>query len=131
MYSWLMAQLKLQLVGFDAILLVEGRELAYLKLLDVDAFLSATPPGALHSKLKSIWESETGGAKIVSLCQDVVTSFSAAPPGARIRKPRYMLKINLKVVSGTATTDILTRTHFWRCWVFGGLSVFLAAPPDA
>lgn len=26
-------------------LLVEGRELLYLKLLDVDAFLSAAPPG--------------------------------------------------------------------------------------
>lgn len=39
-------QVKLQLVGCDAILLVEGRELVYLKLLDVDAFLSAAPPGA-------------------------------------------------------------------------------------
>lgn len=37
--------MKLQLVGFDAILLVEGRELLYAKLLDVDAFLSAAPPG--------------------------------------------------------------------------------------
>ncbi len=39
-------QVKLQLVGCDAILLVEGRELVYFKLLDVDAFLSAAPPGA-------------------------------------------------------------------------------------
>jgi hypothetical protein len=37
---------KLQLVGFDAMLLVEGRELLYAKLLDVDAFLSAAPLGA-------------------------------------------------------------------------------------
>ncbi len=28
-------------MGFDAVLLVEGRELAYVKLLDVDVFLSA------------------------------------------------------------------------------------------
>jgi hypothetical protein len=36
---------KVQLVGFDAMLLVEGRELLYAKLLDVDAFLSAAPLG--------------------------------------------------------------------------------------
>jgi hypothetical protein len=39
------AQVKLQLVGFDAMLLVEGRELLYAKLLDVDAFLTAAPLG--------------------------------------------------------------------------------------
>ena len=39
-------QVKLQLVGFDAVLLVEGRELAYVKLLDVDALVSAAAPGA-------------------------------------------------------------------------------------
>ena len=40
------AQVKLQLVGCDAVLLVEGRELLYFKLLDVDAYLSAAAPGA-------------------------------------------------------------------------------------
>lgn len=39
-------QVKLQLVGFDAVLLVEGRELAYVKLLDVDAFISTAAKDA-------------------------------------------------------------------------------------
>lgn len=36
-------QVKLQLVGFDAVLLVEGRPLAYVKLLDVDAAIMVAP----------------------------------------------------------------------------------------
>lgn len=37
-------QVKLELVGIDAILLVEGRELLYLKLLDAVAHVSKAPP---------------------------------------------------------------------------------------
>ena len=38
------AQFNLELVGIDAILLVEGRELLYLKLLDAAATAALAPP---------------------------------------------------------------------------------------
>lgn len=37
-------QVKLELVGIDAIMLVEGRELLYLKLLDAAAHVSVAAP---------------------------------------------------------------------------------------
>lgn len=37
-------QVKVELVGIDAILLVEGRELLYLKILDAAAHVNKAPP---------------------------------------------------------------------------------------